>query len=257
MNSWWRPGTQTDPVPLLAVVIPVHNEVAAIGPLVTEIHCALDGVFSYELIVVDDGSEDGTWELLCALVAHNAGPLSAIRHERRAGQSMAILTGARASQGEWLVVLDGDGQNDPADIPSMVKNALEASALNSRVAGIIGCRTLRRDTWKRRVASRLARRVREFLLHDGIPDIGCGLKVVRRGWYLRLPAFDHMHRFIPVLVQALGGVMLVQPVTHRPRSSGASKYGQWDRLWAGLVDIAGVRWIRKRTPAVEIRESAQ
>lgn len=256
MNPWWCSSPQGHGAPLLTVVVPVRDEAANIGPLVAELRQALDDRFTYELIVVDDGSQDGTWEVLRVLVEDNGGRLSAVRHSRCAGQSMAVLTGAHAGQGTWLVVLDGDGQNDPSDIPSMVENAIGAAARDARVAGIIGCRTLRRDPWTKRVASELARAVRDFLLHDGIPDIGCGLKVVRRDWYLRLPAFDHMHRFIPVLVQAQGGFMLVQPVSHRPRSSGASKYGLWDRLGAGLVDIAGVRWLRKRTPAVEIRETA-
>lgn len=252
MSSSWQRSSLRHNRPLLTVVVPVRDEVANIGPLVAEIRTALDCRFSYELIVVDDCSQDGTWNVVSALAEANADRMSAIRLEQPCGQSMAVLTGARAGCGEWLVVLDGDGQDDPAEVPGMVRRVVEAAAVDGRVAGVIGHRTVRHDKWARRMASRLARAARNLVLQDGIPDIGCGLKVMRLDWYRCLPAFDHMHRFIPVLFQAQGGVILVHPVHHRPRRAGRSKYGLWNRFCAGVVDLAGVRWLKRRTPAVQV-----
>ena len=242
------------PAPLLTVAVPLRNEAANIGPLVDEIRQALGGVFEYELVVVDDGSTDDTWQTLTALASDRANRLACLRHERSCGQSTAVLTAARAGRGQWLVVLDGDGQNDPADIPGMVEEVLAKSVADPRVVGVIGHRTSRRDTFKKRAASRVANAFRGMVLADGIPDIGCGLKVVRRETYLGLPPFDHMHRFVPVLIQAQGGVMLVHPVKHRPRSSGRSNYGVWDRLKVGVVDILGVWWLKRRTVSARVRE---
>ncbi len=254
MNDQVPTGSPARPTPLLTVVVPVRNEAANIGPLVAEIRRALAGVFEYELVVVDDGSSDGTWGVLNGLVSDGANRLSCLRHEKSCGQSSAVLTGARAGRGEWLVVLDGDGQNDPADIPGMVNKVVAAAGADPRVAGVIGHRVNRRDTWKKRAASRLANSFRGMVLADGIPDIGCGLKVVRRETYLGLPPFDHMHRYIPVLIQAQGGIMLVHPVSHRPRSSGRSNYGVWDRLRVGVVDILGVWWLKRRTVGARVLE---
>ena len=242
--------------PFLSVVIPAKDEADNIRPLVTEVRRALDGAFDYELIYVDDGSTDRTWETLLAIIAEGYDRLRLIRHERSTGQSFAVLTGARAARGEWLVVLDADGQNDPADIPGMVKRVLEANREDGRVVGVIGHRVNRRDDWVKRLSSRIANGFRNTLLKDGVPDVGCGLKSVRLDWYLRLPCFDHMHRYIPTLIQAQGGIMVVHPVGHRPRVAGVSKYGVWNRLWVGLVDVMGVWWLKRRAKVAIVREVA-
>lgn len=242
--------------PFLSVVIPAKDEADNIRPLVTEVRRALDGAFDYELIYVDDGSTDRTWDTLLAIIAEGYDRLRLIRHERSTGQSFAVLTGARAARGEWLVVLDADGQNDPADIPGMVKRVLEANRGDGRVVGVIGHRVNRRDDWVKRLSSRIANGFRNALLKDGVPDVGCGLKSVRLDWYLRLPCFDHMHRYIPTLIQAQGGIMVVHPVGHRPRVAGVSKYGVWNRLWVGLVDVVGVWWLKRRAKVAIVREVA-
>jgi len=241
--------------PLLSVVIPARNEAENVRPLVSEVRQALDGVFDYELIYVDDGSTDATWESLRSLASGGFDRLRALRHERSTGQSFAVLTGARAARGTWLVVLDADGQNDPADIPGMVRGLLDENARDPRVVGVIGHRVNRRDDWVKRVSSRVANGFRDAMLKDGVPDVGCGLKALRLDWYLRLPAFDHMHRYVPTLVQAQGGVMRVHPVNHRPRMAGRSNYGVWNRLWVGLVDVLGVFWLKRRSKVVAVKEA--
>jgi len=240
--------------PFLSVVIPARNEAENVRPLVSEVRKALDGVFDYELIYVDDGSTDATFETLKALVAEGFRRLRVLRHAKSTGQSLAVLTGARAARGTWLVVLDADGQNDPADIPGMVRSVLDANAKDPRVVGVIGHRVNRKDDWVKRVSSKVANSFRDAMLKDGVPDVGCGLKAVRLDWYLRLPAFDHMHRYVPTLVQAQGGVMTVHPVNHRPRMAGRSNYGVWNRLWVGLVDVLGVFWLKRRSKAVAVTE---
>lgn len=240
--------------PFLSVVIPAKNEAENVRPLVSEIRAALDGVFDYELLYVDDGSTDATWETLKSFVPGGDGRLRVFRHARSTGQSFALLTGARAARGTWLVVLDADGQNDPADIPGMMNALLEANGRDPRVVGVIGHRVNRRDDWVKRASSKVANGFRDAMLKDGIPDVGCALKAVRLDWYLRLPAFDHMHRYVPTLVQSLGGVMLVHPVNHRPRMAGRSNYGVWNRLWVGLVDVLGVAWLKRRAKVPEVKE---
>lgn len=240
--------------PFLSVVIPARNEAENVRPLVAEVRQALDGAFDYELIYVDDGSTDATFETLKALVAGGFDRLRVLRHGKSTGQSFAVLTGARAARGTWLVVLDADGQNDPADIPGMVRMVLGEQARDPRVVGVIGHRVNRRDDWVKRVSSRVANSFRNAMLKDGVPDVGCGLKAVRLDWYLRLPAFDHMHRYVPTLVQARGGIMKVHPVNHRPRMAGSSNYGVWNRLWIGLVDVLGVYWLKRRSKDVVVTE---
>jgi dolichol-phosphate mannosyltransferase len=240
--------------PFLSVVIPARNEAENVRPLVAEVRQALDGAFDYELIYVDDGSTDATFETLKALLAEGFERLRVVRHGKSAGQSFAVLTGARAARGTWLVVLDADGQNDPADIPGMVRMVLDEHLKDPRVVGVIGHRVNRRDDWVKRFSSRVANSFRNAMLKDGVPDVGCGLKAVRLDWYLRLPAFDHMHRYVPTLVQAQGGIMKVHPVNHRPRMAGSSNYGVWNRLWVGLVDVLGVFWLKRRSKVVVVTE---
>ena len=238
----------------VSVVIPAKNESGNIRSLIGEIRAALDGRFDYELLYVDDGSTDDTFSLLEAVRAEGFDRLTVIRHKQSVGQSLAILSGAWRATGEWLVVLDADGQNDPADIPGLLEAVIADHARNDRVWGVIGHRVNRRDDWIKRISSKLANGFRDFMLKDGIPDVGCGLKAVLRERYLRLPVFDHMHRYIPVLIQSQGGIMQVHPVNHRPRQAGRSNYGVWNRLWVGLVDVMGVWWLKRRAKAVLIQE---
>ncbi|MBP1627277.1 MAG: glycosyl transferase family 2 [Holophagaceae bacterium] len=242
-------------IPTLSIIIPAKNEVDNIRPLVDEIRAAVDGVFDYELVYVDDGSTDATWQTLLDLRQEGFDRLKLLRHQKSSGQSLAVLTGARAARGTWMVVLDADGQNDPADIPSMLRALIAAHEQDPLTVGIIGHRVNRRDDWVKRMSSKIANGFRDCLLHDGVPDVGCGLKALRLDWYLRLPGFNHMHRYIPALVQAQGGRMIVHPVNHRPRVAGVSNYGVWNRLWVGLVDVLGVWWLKRRSKAVVIQET--
>lgn len=232
--------------PLVSVVIPVRNEAPNIAPLVGEIEAALAGM-AHEIVYVDDGSTDTTPDELrrAALTA----PLRHFRHERSCGQSAAIVTGVKRARGEWIATLDGDGQNDPADIPRLLARA-EAEGGDILVAG---WRVNRKDSWMKRRTSRIANRIRVALLADATPDTGCGLKVMRRGLWLDLPAFDHMHRYLPALVIRQGGRVVSEPVNHRHRTRGVSNYGTLDRLAVAFYDLVGVIWLQKRwkRPVVE------
>lgn len=233
-------STVISAVPQLSIVIPVYNESRNLAPLVEEIERALAGRMRFEVIVVDDGSVDGTPAEAESLAA--ARPWLRIeRHGRNRGQSAAIRTGVAAASAHIVAVLDGDGQNDPADIP-----ALFASLMLSDTAMAVGERRKRRDPAMRRLSSRIANKVRSSLLHDGIRDTGCGLKVFYREDFLDLPAFDHMHRFLPALMQQRGRKVRSIAVNHRPRRHGSSKYGIRNRLWPGVVDLLGVMWLERR-----------
>ncbi|HUC71843.1 MAG TPA: glycosyltransferase family 2 protein [Stellaceae bacterium] len=227
----------------LSVVIPVKNEAENIAPLVAEITAALDGLTPYEIIYVDDGSSDGTATEIMRL-AVSAPQLRLVRHTRSCGQSAAILSGVTAARGAWIATLDGDGQNDPADIPRLWRLAHAAPMTIPLL--VAGCREKRQDTWSKRTASRLANAVRSRLLGDATPDTGCGLKLFPRALFLDLPAFDHMHRFLPALVLRAAGTVRSVPVNHRPRRRGVSKYGVFDRLGVGIVDLFGVWWLQRR-----------
>jgi dolichol-phosphate mannosyltransferase len=232
--------------PELSVVVPVHNEAGNIAPQVAEIVSALRPVASFEIVYVDDGSSDATPAQLAAARAQ-APMLRVLRHARSMGQSAAVGTGVRAARGRWIATLDGDGQNDPADIPRLLARARELAQQHGDDAILIaGWRNQRRDTWYTRTQSRLANGVRARLLRDGTPDTGCGLKLYSRALFLRLPDFDHMHRFMPALALRAGARVQSVPVNHRPRTTGRSHYGMLNRLWAGIVDTAGVMWLARR-----------
>ena len=227
----------------LSVVVPVCNEAENVEPLAREIDSALAGR-AYEMIFVDDGSTDDTainlQRLKSALPA-----LRVLRHSFRSGQSAAVASGVRAANGAWIATLDGDGQNDPADIPKLI--AARELPENRSVHLIMGNRSAsRKDTAFRRLQSRIANGVRGGLLGDGTPDTGCGIKIFRRDTFLELPRFDHMHRFLPALFQRQGTRVISVPVSHRERTRGTSKYGMLNRLWVGIVDIIGVMWLRRR-----------
>jgi len=233
----------------LSVVIPVRNEAPNVAPLVEEIRAALDGRVDYEIVYVDDGSGDDTAGELRRLTRDFAR-LRIIRHRRSAGQSMAIRSGVKAARGPWIATLDGDGQNDPADIMRLWEIARAAPPIPPVL--IAGHRHKRRDSRVKRWASRAANAIRRGLLGDGTPDTGCGLKIVRRDLFLDLPCFDHMHRFLPALVLRAGGTVISVPVNHRPRERGRSNYGVLDRAWVGVVDLLGMMWLIRRAKNPEL-----
>lgn len=239
------------PTPLLSAVVPVRNEGANILPLVAEIRAALAGLDA-EIVYVDDGSTDDTAQRLAEAAGQPGASLTRRRHLRSCGQSAAICTGVRAARGGWIATLDGDGQNDPADIPALLARAQAEEDAGRGPILVAGHRTTRRDTWAKRASSRVANRVRARLLGDATPDTGCGLKVFRREAYLELPHFDHMHRFLPALILRAGGRVVSVPVRHRPRLRGRSNYGVLDRLWAGVFDLAGVYWLQRRWQRPEV-----
>jgi len=239
----------------VSVVIPVCNEQDNVLPLAREIHSALEGRYRYETIFVDDGSTDGTAEAVRAARRDRMPEIRLILHAVRSGQSAAVATGVREARAPWIATLDGDGQNDPADIPNLLDAARTAASPRLRL--VMGNRTTRRDTWLRRLSSRVANGVRGGLLKDGTPDTGCGIKVFDRAVFMDMPRFNHMHRFMPALYQREGYEVVSVPVNHRERTRGKSKYGLHNRLWVGIVDLFGVMWlIRRASPRIRIDEDA-
>ena len=239
----------------LSVVIPVCNEQDNVEPLAREIHAALAGRHAFETIFVDDGSTDGTARAVLAAREAGMPEVRLIRHSKRSGQSAAVATGVREARAPWVATLDGDGQNDPADIPKLFDAVRQSNSPRLRL--VMGNRTTRRDTWLRRLSSRVANGVRGGLLKDGTPDTGCGIKVFERAVFMEMPRFDHMHRFMPALFQREGYEVVSVPVNHRERTRGKSKYGLHNRLWVGIVDLFGVMWlIRRASPRVAVSEEA-
>ncbi len=229
----------------LSVVIPFHDEAENVAPLLSEVKAALAGRLEYEVVCVDDGSRDETLENLRKVRDAGMPELRIVRHLERFGQSAGIHTGVKAARGPWIATLDGDGQNDPADIMSLVAVARSADVPPS-LRMVSGNRRKRRDTWLRRLSSRIANAVRGGLLKDRTPDTGCGLKVFSRDAFLAAPFFNHMHRFLPALILRGGGDVVSVEVNHRPRTRGKSKYGLHNRLWVGIVDLFGVMWLQRR-----------
>ena len=239
----------------VSVVIPVCNEQDNVLPLAREIHAALEGRYRYETIFVDDGSTDGTADAVRAARRDGMPEIRLVRHSVRSGQSAAVATGVREARAPWIATLDGDGQNDPGDIPNLLEAA--RTARSPRLRLVMGNRTTRRDTWLRRLSSRVANGVRGWMLKDGTPDTGCGIKVFDRAVFMDMPRFNHMHRFMPALYQREGYEVVSVPVNHRERTRGTSKYGLHNRLWVGIVDLFGVMWlIRRASPRIRIDEDA-
>lgn len=230
-------------VPEISVVIPARDEADNIGPLLDDVRASLDDRVDYEIVVVDDGSVDATPARLREAV-RRFPRLRSVRHESPSGQSASLWTGVRLARAPWIVTLDGDGQNDPADIPALLD--ARAAGPSGRLLLVSGYRQSRHDGWVKRASSRIANAVRRRVLGDGTPDTGCGLKLFSREAFLALPYFDHMHRFIPALVRRSGGEILSVPVRHRERVHGRSHYGVRNRLWTGIVDMLGVLWLQRR-----------
>jgi dolichol-phosphate mannosyltransferase len=236
------------PAPRLSIVVPVRNEAGNIQLLVTEIAAALAGA-SFEVVYVDDGSTDATDAEIQRLMGDRPW-LRQVKHARSCGQSAAVRTGVAAARGEIVATLDGDGQNDPKFIPQMLA-VFEAGA--PRIGLVAGQRVGRKDTGFKKFQSSVANTVRGAVLRDGTRDTGCGLKLFRRELFLALPYFDGLHRFLPALVRREGFDIGYVDVVDRPRHRGTSNYGMWDRLWVGILDLAGVWWLirrRKRVPEI-------
>jgi dolichol-phosphate mannosyltransferase len=252
--SPWPVTGDADAV-VLTVIVPVKNEADNILPLIGEIRTALKDGPAYEILYVDDGSTDATRDRLDE-AARTAPELRVLYHAASCGQSAALRTGVAGARGRVIATLDGDGQNDPADVPRLVASFLNPAS-TATLGMIAGQRVKRRDSTVKRWSSRIANKVRSGMLGDDTPDTGCGLKVFSREAFLRLPYFDHIHRFLPALMRREGFVVGLEPVNHRPRTQGVSKYGINNRLWVGIVDLFGVFWLqrRMRRPTLVSRES--
>jgi glycosyltransferase involved in cell wall biosynthesis len=229
----------------VSIVVPVRNEAENISPLIAEIAAALEGRSNFEIIYVNDGSTDATAERLAAEIKRH-GNLRQIRHAVSAGQSAAVRSGVRAARGAIVATLDGDGQNNPAFLPQLIA-AIEKGG--ERLGLAAGQRIGRKDTGFKKLQSRIANGVRNAILNDGTRDTGCGLKAFRREVFLMMPYFDGLHRFLPALMRREGYEIAYVDVIDRPRRSGVSNYGFFDRLWIGIMDLAGVWWlIRRKKP---------
>jgi dolichol-phosphate mannosyltransferase len=230
-------------MPDLSVVVPVFNERDNIPPLLAEIAAALRGRADFEIVYVDDASKDDSLAVLTRAKVEYP-ELRVIRHVSQSGQSTAIRNGVKAARGSWIATLDGDGQNDPADIPKLLAMRAQSPAAIKLFAG---WRVERKDSGSKRWASRWANAIRSRLLHDDTPDTGCGIKLFERAAFLDLPYFDHMHRYLPALMQRAGWKVLSVPVNHRSRSAGVSKYNNLNRALVGIADLRGVGWLIKRS----------
>jgi dolichol-phosphate mannosyltransferase len=221
----------------------VFNEAENVATVTEEILRAAAPLGPFKLVYVDDGSTDATADRLRAL--RDAHPeIRVLHHDRRCGKTAALVTGVTAARAPWVVTMDGDGQDNASDIPRLLELAWAAGEPSPLVAGI---RTRRRDTWSRRIATKLANALRQALLHDNCPDTACGFKAFRREVFLRLPVFEGMHRFLPALFQSYGHPLVCCPVNHRPRLAGVSKYTNFGRALVGVADLFGVIWLRRRT----------
>jgi len=235
-------------LPAVSIVVPVRNEADNIAPLVEEIAAAIGTRWAYEIIYVDDGSSDATPARLTELRKTFAG-LRQIRHATSCGQSAAVRTGVRFARGAIVATLDGDGQNDPAFLPELITTVEQGG---ERLGLAAGQRVGRKDTGFKRLQSKIANRIRNMILHDGTRDTGCGLKAFRREVFLLLPYFDGLHRFLPALVRREGFDIAYVDVVDRARYAGVSNYGFFDRLWIGIMDLAGVWWLIRRKKSTPV-----
>jgi dolichol-phosphate mannosyltransferase len=237
-------------MPELSVVVPVFNERDNIQPLIDEITAALEGRVDYEIVYVDDASSDDGQAVLAAAKAKQPR-LRVLRHARQSGQSTAVWNGVRAARAPWIATLDGDGQNDPADIPKLLAMRDQHG---ERTRLFAGWRVERKDSASKRFGSRFANAVRQSLLKDATPDTGCGIKLFEREAFLTLPYFDHMHRYLPALMQRAGWQVKSVPVNHRPRGTGQSKYNNLGRALVGIADLRGVAWLMRRARVTGVDE---
>ena len=239
--------------PQLSVVVPVHNEEDNVAPLVGEIVAALRGRIDFEIVYVDDTSKDGTLARLRELQT-TVPELRVIRHLSNAGQSTAVRNGVKAARAPWIATLDGDGQNDPADIPNLLAKRDAGDAQTKLYAG---WRVNRQDSGSKRWASKWANAIRSRMLRDSTPDTGCGIKLFEREAFLDLPYFDHMHRYLPALMQRAGWKTVSVPVNHRHRTAGVSKYNNLNRALVGIRDLRGVAWLIVRSRRTGVEELAR
>jgi dolichol-phosphate mannosyltransferase len=235
----------------ISIVIPVYNEQDSIGHLIQELQSPETSLF--EIVVVDDASRDDTFRQLKNL--QNQYPnLSLVRHKKNMGQSAAVVTGVRAAKFDWIVTLDGDGQNDPADIPKLIEAANHILQSGVMKVVCLGYRVNRQDTPLRKLSSVIANGVRKLFLKDDCPDTGCGIKLFPKNLFLQLPHFRNCHRFLPALFKLSGATLVNVAVTHRKREHGTSKYGVMNRLWVGIVDLLGVAWLMRRSIQVDTHD---
>lgn len=239
------------PEQAVSVVVPMFNEAGNAAPLVREIHESLKNHPNFEIVVVDDGSTDTTLNEL-KNTQKEIRELKIVKHKINLGQSVGVLSGIRAASNPWIATLDGDGQNDPADIPNLIKCAMANMPANARLL-VAGHRVNRKDTGWKKFGSKFANYIRARFLKDDCPDTGCGIKLFHRQTFLTLPHFNHLHRYLPALFKRAGGNIVNIPVNHRPRTCGESKYGNWGRLKVGIMDLMGVAWLIRRPcqPQVE------
>jgi dolichol-phosphate mannosyltransferase len=237
-------------MPDLSVVVPVFNEQGNIPPLLAEIVAALRGHADFEIVYVDDASKDDSLALLTNAKA-TCPELRVLRHLSQSGQSTALRNGVKAARGTWIATLDGDGQNDPADIPKLLAMRGESPEAIKLYAG---WRVNRQDSGSKRWASKWANAIRSRLLRDDTPDTGCGIKLFERAAFLDLPYFDHMHRYLPALMQRAGWQVKSVPVNHRARGTGVSKYNNLNRALVGIADLRGVGWLIKRSKRTATEE---
>lgn len=234
------------PSEALSIVVPMFNEEGNVVGLLTEIAEVLSSHANHEIIVVEDGSTDGTLTELVKLL-DQLPQLRIIQHDNNYGQSAGLISGIKAAEHPWIVTLDGDGQNDPTDIPHFITTAEKSGLYLDTPLLIIGHRTKRKDnTWKR-FGSKLANFIRQCLLKDNCPDTGCGIKLFDRNTFLELPHFNHIHRYLPALFKCVKSSIINLPVNHRERKCGQSKYGNWNRLKVGITDLIGVSWLIRRS----------
>ena len=238
-------------MPQLSVVVPVFNERDNIPPLLAEIAAALRGRADFEIVYVDDASKDDSLAVL-AEAKKQYPELRVVHHVSQSGQSTAIRNGVKAARGTWIATLDGDGQNDPADIPKLIAMRTESPR---EIKLFAGWRVNRQDSASKRFGSRFANAIRRRLLRDDTPDTGCGIKLFERAAFLDLPYFDHMHRYLPALMQRAGWQTVSVPVNHRARSTGVSKYNNLNRALVGIRDLMGVAWLIVRSKRTGVEES--
>ncbi|MGH9464049.1 MAG: glycosyltransferase family 2 protein [Thermoanaerobaculia bacterium] len=229
--------------PDVSIVVPVYDEAENLPELMADLGrlLAAQPGTRFEVLFVDDGSTDGSLDVLRGL-ARGRPEVRLLHHLRNCGQSAALLSGFAAARAAIVVTMDADLQNDPADVPRLLAELVDCDLVS-------GVRVTRRDSWLRRISSRVANAARRAVLHDGVSDVGCSLKAYRAELLTELPAFNGLHRFLPALVKARGGRIRELPVAHRPRRHGASKYGVHNRLWRGIADLWGVRWLARRSVA--------